>query len=228
MKTELIPFGKYKGQPVEVLQNDPQYTEWLLSQPWLIERYQSIQTVIVNNFSEPSCTPEHNAMQSRFLDQSFCFNVGEQISSRCIGEKSILEFIKVREDIDWELWFLEDGVSSSIDMRFESGGWDVVIDCNITKREKWGEYDKEFTGALVFGCSWNFHIELKPTLGEEFPEVLRQVKSRKQFPANVITDEIICKSVSSENIKEMFRRSGVLLLETSEIPKHELPECFKS
>jgi uncharacterized protein (DUF3820 family) len=28
----VVPFGKYKGQPVEVLAQDPQYVEWMLLQ----------------------------------------------------------------------------------------------------------------------------------------------------------------------------------------------------
>ena len=31
--SELIPFGKYKGQPVEVLAQDKGYVEWLTAQP---------------------------------------------------------------------------------------------------------------------------------------------------------------------------------------------------
>jgi len=28
-QTNIVPFGKYKGQPVEVLQQDIQYLEWI-------------------------------------------------------------------------------------------------------------------------------------------------------------------------------------------------------
>ena len=34
MSAELITFGKYKGQPVEVLANDKKYTDWLMAQEW--------------------------------------------------------------------------------------------------------------------------------------------------------------------------------------------------
>jgi hypothetical protein len=39
MMSELIPFGKYKGQPVEVLAQDKQNAEWLTAQPWFRVRW---------------------------------------------------------------------------------------------------------------------------------------------------------------------------------------------
>jgi hypothetical protein len=70
--TELIPFGKYKGQPVEVLSQDKQYLDWLMQQDWFTTRYASIKTLIINNFREPSETPEHNKIQAMFTDDDFC------------------------------------------------------------------------------------------------------------------------------------------------------------
>jgi hypothetical protein len=66
--TRVVPFGKYKGQPVEVLAADKSYCDWLAGQDWFRDRYTTIHTLIVNNFREPSETPEHNALQARFLD----------------------------------------------------------------------------------------------------------------------------------------------------------------
>jgi hypothetical protein len=42
-----------------------------MGQAWFRERYQNFYTIIVNNFAEPSETPEHNAMQAEFLDPRF-------------------------------------------------------------------------------------------------------------------------------------------------------------
>lgn len=72
MPNDIIPFGKYKGQPVEVLAADKSYTDWLMSQDWFRERYQGMYTLIVNNFSQPQDTPEHNSIQALFLDDEFC------------------------------------------------------------------------------------------------------------------------------------------------------------
>lgn len=68
----LVPFGKYKGQPVEVMQMDTGYCEWLSTQDWFRERYANVyQQVIINNFTEASETPEHNKLQMLFLDKDF-------------------------------------------------------------------------------------------------------------------------------------------------------------
>lgn len=67
MSAELITFGKYKGQPVEVLANDKKYTDWLMAQEWFRTGHVQLYNVIVNNFFEPSDTPEHNRMQADFM-----------------------------------------------------------------------------------------------------------------------------------------------------------------
>ena len=69
---QLVPFGKYKGQPVSVMQNDTQYCDWLATQDWFRERYANVYNqVIINNFTEPTETPEHNRLQMLFLDNEF-------------------------------------------------------------------------------------------------------------------------------------------------------------
>jgi len=68
----LVPFGKYKGQPVESLAQDKAYCEWLASQEWFRTKFTTIHTLIINQFTEPTATPEHNALQARFLDNSWC------------------------------------------------------------------------------------------------------------------------------------------------------------
>jgi uncharacterized protein (DUF3820 family) len=67
----IVPFGKYRGQPIEVLRADQQYVDWLMAQDWFRERNPSLYQIIINNFQEPSETPEHNTLQVRFLDEKF-------------------------------------------------------------------------------------------------------------------------------------------------------------
>jgi hypothetical protein len=35
----IVPFGKYRGQPVKTLLRDRDYVYWLVDQEWLLERY---------------------------------------------------------------------------------------------------------------------------------------------------------------------------------------------
>ena len=68
---EMVPFGRYKDKPVEALIQDEQYCEWLITQDWFREKYTGIHTLVVNQFGTPAETPEHNALQARFLDQNW-------------------------------------------------------------------------------------------------------------------------------------------------------------
>lgn len=34
-----MPIGKFKGKPVEVLRDDPEYREWLLGQDWFRQKF---------------------------------------------------------------------------------------------------------------------------------------------------------------------------------------------
>jgi hypothetical protein len=70
---KIIPFGKYKGRLLdEVLADDPGYLQWLTGQDWFRAKFNILHQVIINRGAEPEETPEHNAMQVRFLDADFC------------------------------------------------------------------------------------------------------------------------------------------------------------
>lgn len=68
---KVVPFGKYKGQPVEAMVEDKPYVEWLTGQPWFKEKYQPVYNVVINNFGDASETPEHNALQALFLEPEY-------------------------------------------------------------------------------------------------------------------------------------------------------------
>jgi hypothetical protein len=95
---DIVPFGKYRGQPVEVLRADPGYTQWLLAQDWFRDRFATIHTLIVNNFGEPSETPEHNALQAKFLDHHFCYALLRRVGPEWI-KQDLRELLQRR--IDW-------------------------------------------------------------------------------------------------------------------------------
>lgn len=73
MENKLFPLKKHKDQPMEIVLKDRNYCEWLTTQDWFREKYQSFYQIIINNFGEPSETPEHNILQVRFIDDKFCF-----------------------------------------------------------------------------------------------------------------------------------------------------------
>ena len=63
----IVPFGKHRGQPVEVMLADRAYTEWALAQPGIRERYPTFVTIVVDGGRAPDApTPEHNRLQLVF------------------------------------------------------------------------------------------------------------------------------------------------------------------
>lgn len=210
----MIPFGKYKGQPLEQLQNDPSYTDWLLSQSWFAERYSGVRTIIINNFKENHDSPRHNALQTRFLDRQFAFSV----ATAAMGWMSWDEWMKqvdaykekckekAEEYFEW----------NNFSINFEEKGWDVVI------RAKYEAANRDH--AIYWGGTCG--IELKPVIGEDFPSVLRQVKSRKSRNAAVIIEEFVATSVNFSDVKAIFSSSQISLLRVGDIKILELPLCF--
>jgi hypothetical protein len=69
----IIPFGKHKGATVaDVLATDPQYAEWMLGQAWFAERFAELHAALLTRGAGTDDTPEHNAIQARFMDPLFC------------------------------------------------------------------------------------------------------------------------------------------------------------
>lgn len=63
----IVPFGKYRGRPIDEMMADASYCAWAMSQPGLRERYASLFTIIINGGVAPDMpTPEHNRMQLLF------------------------------------------------------------------------------------------------------------------------------------------------------------------
>jgi hypothetical protein len=52
----VVPFGKYKGQPVEVMLADLSYCEWALDQPWFPKRFGNLYNLIKPRNAAPAPT----------------------------------------------------------------------------------------------------------------------------------------------------------------------------
>jgi len=69
----LVPFGKYKGQPITNLLNDTKYLEWCKQQEWF-QKFPIVYNICVNQTittnNQNSKTPEHNKLQNMFLDKT--------------------------------------------------------------------------------------------------------------------------------------------------------------
>jgi hypothetical protein len=218
--SEIIPFGKYRGQPLEVLRSDPGYVQWLTGQDWFRERFAAIHTVIVNNFAEPSETPAHNALQAKFLDEAFCRRLvivlwqsqRAALPGLLAKEQHRLSMplsASRRQEIEQSVAALEREIAMvpnfsviTTTTEFEVAGWDVRLDVQ---------------GAPGL---YRLHVELKPALGDDYPAVLRQMRANLRHDyetAILIFDRFTASGATVGQIKTMFAASGFAVLALEEI-----------
>lgn len=235
MSTNIVPFGKYKGQPVEVLAQDKEYCDWLAGQDWFRTRFTAIHTLIVNNFGAPAETPDHNALQANFTDKEFAKRFAFAVSGdlirraftsnvdkwlQCIharatsvrneiaSKESSVKHYKERiatgeaagpflnkEFYERQIASAESGIAGGRkqleQLELESTLARSIV---LEKCARAAEFDFEHKGAdVVFcvtfdevGCDEDddhryrdvfFSVECKPSLGDDYPAVLRQMKA---------------------------------------------------
>jgi hypothetical protein len=201
---EIIPFGKYKGQPAEVLVGDPQYVAWLEAQGWFRAKFPGLHTLIVNNFAEPFETPEHNRLQARLLDRDFCFRLA-RIAVPGAVKRVLAKVLEVEQDeLSYKERWRREALKNwySDERRAEvNAEYDVAIlpikarisaiaaikpdtpphDCTLSHIE----FEVAGWDAVVLltfrvaHLSADFSVCLavaKPALGDDYPAVLRQIK----------------------------------------------------
>src|SRR6266702_1847298 len=129
---EIVPFGKYKGQPAELLLADTDYCEWLTAQPWFRDRFRNVYNLIINHGGERQDSPEHNQMHAAFLDDQWCFALADLLRP---GMKHAYSTAAARKLLDHspryqkfqECVELETHTAGICDRLFEDHGWDVVF-----------------------------------------------------------------------------------------------------
>lgn len=209
MASDVITFGKYKGQPVEAMAADHDYCDWLMAQSWFRERHQGIYTLIVNNFQEPSETPEHNALQVLFLSDWFCMAV-----IRLAYEKQVdgaFAYIEgCRQDQGNNLT-----VVHKLIVTFEDMGADVLVSIN------WSWDKNKFRVAYTDEGMDNkayFPIEIKPSVSDDYPAIIRQMRAIRAPGYRILFVGNYCGiGASKEQFVETFRRSGIRVVFRSDI-----------
>ena len=170
----IVPFGKYKGQPITTLMNDTKYLEWCKQQEWF-QRFPIVYNICVNQTittNQTSKTPEHNKLQNLFLENENVEKIIKIMNKNFIYKKNIDYYNATAE---FEGLF----------------NWDVIIPnivynkskckCNWELKEEYSCCDcgegYEDNDRELYNCP-NIYIEINPCLGDDYPSVLRKMKNQ--------------------------------------------------
>lgn len=258
MDDKIIPFGKHKGKPIEILAADKQYSEWLLAQSWFKERHINLYNIVINNFREPIDTPEHNKLQIKFLKKEYRLKFAYAVNKNLFNNNSekinsamhkILASTERREndyflralanpindhgqkfglysnqllkfstpvfekiDVSFSLWY---GIHFHYDNNFYEGGWS-----NFSQESR-----------------TTYFIEIKPTISDDFPAVLRQMKASMPCDGynNYQKDKFFVLLVGSytgtsatrEEFIEYFATQGYIVIFENDVENLILPNFDK-
>jgi hypothetical protein len=255
MEDNLITFGRYKGKPFEILATDKQYIDWLLSQSWFKERHINLYNVVINNFREPVDTPEHNKMQIKFLKQEQRLKLAYKVNPKLFDNNSekinlaMHQILSTKERNEGE-YFLKALLSPSqkdefglysrqllkfskpiferVDVYFSLWyGINFYYDNNHFNRG-WVQFKQEI-------CS-SYTVEIKPTISDDFPAILRQMKAsmpvensdwqRERFYI-LLVGKYTGTSATKLEFIEYFETQGYIVVFEDEMENINIPQFEK-
>lgn len=256
----VVPFGKHKGKTVaELLAQDKQYVDWLMSQGWMAERFAQLHAAIISRGAAPDDTPEHNALQARFLDAGFCAACLHRIAPHSLSGvkgRTLKEVRDERARIEKAAAQARRYCEEDLDMPFNrSDEWkekkrqelsqrialheQTVVDLErVTNHARCylqanAVYEQQGVDVVIywtyevgdqddedqwFGNSSQQHrcfIELKPSLGDDFPSVMRQME--RLGCTACIVGEYTGRGVAFEQVRQMFASNNFTLVFVDEI-----------
>jgi len=229
---KIIPIGKHKGKSIEEVRLiEPQYLDWLAAQDWFNKKYADLIEAIRGG-GQPSFTPEHNALQARFLDPQFAV-AATAVCWRDSFYKSICDsriddvyrdhfYNKVYDTapythrnavMTWrkdEMNSREAFLAGSFEKQDDEAGpgttWEAVAEItNVTF-----EQVTDVVVTLPF-----FHsllgIEVKPSVGDDYPAIIRQIKAAKKNLNFILLfyDKYTGAGVDEATMRKIVRASGI-------------------
>lgn len=246
-----VPFGKYSGKPVERLIQDVAYARWLVGQDWFREKFQNMYALIVHNYhSDPVDTPEHNKMQIRFMNVEHAIKLAFLVSNSTLFNFDNSHFKVFFPSFAGELNrhnAMTDGLPVPLqeieerfrkidgkdlleisEIEFEQKGLDVSYDISygygsVSISE--GTYHR---APRLFDSIWKnsvqlkMRVELKPTVGDDFPSVLRQM--RASGAKTLVLREYTGAGVPYDDVKSFFLSQGIGCFTEQEIDRVSIPD----
>lgn len=239
----IIPFGKHKGKTVsELLATDPPYADWVMAQGWVAERFAELHAALSTRGAGNDDTPEHNALQGQFLDHGFrlallqitdaqklakertntiksaVHSIETRIESREGSIRSYLSWNSAARDAATQIEELRSAIvadraaikdieasSTAIysHAEFEVRGVDVVVTWGVALED-----DRR-------GWRGVRHLELKPSVGDDYPTVLREMKRLREDV--LVVGQYTGRGIGEPQMRQMFNASGILVVFVQEI-----------
>jgi hypothetical protein len=242
----VVPFGKHKGATVaELLTQDPQYAEWLLAQGWIAERFAELHAAIMTRGAGTDDTPEHNALQVRFLDPVFCAAFVLAANPAALGRARERADRERRQSLADALVNAENALKSHR-YRCASSRWDedrklikgpmtdgerardaalaqvvesasraaanptpLALQCGVQFEQRGIDVvisAVHHSGNFTAERALRLAVEIKPTMGDDFPTVMRQMQ---RLGADLLLlGEYSGRSVSLPDLRRMFQANG--------------------
>lgn len=236
MKDKIIPFGKHKGKPVEVLIADDKYRDWLTAQNWFRERFAELYAATID-YNKTSETPEHNQMQVMFLDGEYCKMLAYSVlPAFCkaliesheenkilvqrfpnLDAKAVLVPLKCYdakfEHLGADLEIEIEGYSS-VESKEQDTRWPVGFKPNYLAIKDSRLFRSHVTYGSMQPCC--LRVELKPCMGDDYPAVLRQMKSAN---CNVlVVRDYQGTGATWEQVVNIFKAGNIAAILESQIP----------
>jgi len=221
----VVPFGKYRGQPVTNLLNDTNYLEWCKQQEWFQKKYSIVYNVCVNQTittnNPHSKTPKHNRLQNMFLQDENVIKLLRKIIYNKVGS--------IPKNTHYEFRCEFEGMFN----------WDILIKGIYIYKCRSDEPN------MCGGC-WDTDIkskndicvEIKPMLGDDYPCVLRKMKTQMELTKNeyikepkvgeysweycpsnyvLLIEEFNAKSTTKEQLITIFNQSRIKIVFTDDL-----------
>lgn len=175
----IVPFGKYKGEPITSLLNDTKYLDWCKEQEFF-KKYSTVYNICVNQTistnNQSSKTPEHNKLQNMFLNSGNIKIIVKEVNKKlkyCIDYPSKCEF---EGQFNWDV------IIENISFDKCTCNWEIKLEnecCDCETRKK----DSE-----MYSLS-DIFIEIKPLIGDDYPCVLRKMKTQMELTKTTLERE---------------------------------------
>jgi uncharacterized protein (DUF3820 family) len=208
MTVEVVPFGKYKGKLLSRMLENRQYCRWLLEQGWFKEQYGDIYNAVVAEIEQaPKDTPEHNQLQIRFLDDAFVKSFIKMVINH-----ELCEYISHEMQFEHKMFFRTGRTG---------GHWGNPIDVFLTVKIK---YKDQNVWPQEDDLRWP--IEVKTFVGDDYPEILRQINNAVPPIPSIQTRNPITKflfiesysgSISVEQLRGFFAASKIHVIFLNDI-----------